>query len=107
VVNQQATTTTVTSNDQTITLSKAGSALATVDFTVGGYKPTGKVTLTASTRETCSGTVSSTTNNGDCKLTFKTAGTRTITASYPGDTNHTSSNNDTQTPAITVTVNPY
>jgi hypothetical protein len=63
--------------------------------------------LTATTGETCTGTVASGTGNGSCILTFTTTGTRTINASYSGDANHTASNNSGQTPAITVTVAPY
>jgi hypothetical protein len=106
-VNQDSTITLVTSNDQTVTLSKMGTATATVDFDVSSYKPTGQVTLTASpTGETCSGTVS-VTGSGSCRLTFTSTGTRTIVASYPGDANHTASNNSGQSPAVTITVNPY
>jgi uncharacterized repeat protein (TIGR01451 family) len=43
--------------------------------------PTGLVTITASTGESCSGTVASAT----CSIIFSTAGGRTLTASYPGD----------------------
>jgi hypothetical protein len=106
-VNPDATITTVTSNDQTVTLSKMGTATATIDFNVTtAYKPTGSVTVTASTGESCTGTVSAMTGNGSCKLTFTTAGTRTVNASYAGDANHTPSNSDSQTPTVTVTVNP-
>ncbi len=56
----------------------------------------------------CTGTVSSGTGKGSCKLTFTSApDTYTISASYAGDPNHTGSNNSTQSPAVTVTVNPY
>jgi hypothetical protein len=103
-VTQDATTTTVTSQDQTVKLSNTGTAKATIDFNVSSYKPTGSATVTASTGETCTGAVGPVTGNGYCKLTFTTAGTRSITASYPGDANHTGSNSDSQTPQITVTV---
>ena len=104
-VNPDSTITSVTSSDQTVTL-KNGTATATIDFNVTtAYKPAGSVTVTASTGENCSGTVSSSTGNGSCKLTFSTAGTRTVNASYAGDANHTGSNSDSQNPQITVTVN--
>jgi hypothetical protein len=45
--------------------------------------PTGTVTVTASTLETCSAAVSA----GGCSLTFATTGARTVTASYIGDGN--------------------
>ena len=101
------TETTITSASQTVKLSKTGVATSTLDFDVTSYKPTGSVTLTATTGETCSGTLTSSTGKGSCKLTFTTTGARTITATYPGDSNHTGSNNSGQNPPVTVTVNPY
>jgi len=106
-VNQASTVTTITSPSQTITLNKSGTASATLDFNVTSYEPTGSVTLTASTGETCSGTLTPASGDGKCKLTFNTTGTRTIIASYAGDSNHSGSNSSGQSPAITVTVNPF
>jgi len=106
-VNQASTVTTITSPSQTITLNKSGTASATLDFNVASYEPTGSVTLTASTGETCSGTLTPASGDGKCKLTFNTTGTRTIIASYAGDSNHSGSNSSGQSPAITVTVNPF
>jgi hypothetical protein len=107
-VNPDATTTTITSADKILKLNKAGTASIAIDYNVTSYKPTGTMTLTASpTGETCTGNVAAGTGNGACKLTFTSAGTRTITASYPGDANHTSSDNSGQNPPVTVTVNPY
>ncbi len=106
-VNQAATTTSVTSSDATVTLNATGTASSTLAFNVASYKPTGAVSLTASTGEVCSGTLNATTGNGSCKLTFTTTGTRTITANYSGDANHTGSDSSSQSPAITVTVNPH
>ncbi len=107
-VLQAETTTAVTSQDQTITLNRIGSASATVDFNVTSYKPTGTVTLTTTPPgPTCTGTVASSTGSGHCKLTFTNAGSYTINASYGGDANHAGSDNLTQSPAISVTVEPY
>jgi len=106
-VLQTTTTTTITSGSPTVTLNLSGVATASVAYNVTSYKPMGAVTLTASTGEVCSGTVSPTTGNGTCKLTFTTTGTRTILASYGGDTNHLGSDSSTQTPQVTVTVNPH
>jgi hypothetical protein len=78
-----------------------------LDFNVTSYKPTGSVTLTASTGEVCSGTLNANTGKGDCKLTFKTTGTRTILANYGGDANHSGSNSSGQNPQVTITVNPF
>jgi len=102
-----SSTTSVTSQNQTITLSKSGSASATVDFNVSSYKPAGTVTLTTTPPgATCSGTVSSSSGDGHCKMTFTSANTYTINASYGGDANHTGSDNSGQSPAVTVTVKP-
>jgi hypothetical protein len=104
VVNQDSTMTSITSSDQTLTLNH-GSVTGTVDVAVTSYKPTGKVTLTTSpSGPTCMATLTAATGDGDCKLKFTAAGVYTITATYPGDANHTGSNNSTQT--STITVNP-
>jgi uncharacterized repeat protein (TIGR03803 family) len=47
-------------------------------------KPTGSVTVNASTGESCTGTLSAG-GTGSCDLTFSTAGSRTLTATYAGD----------------------
>ena len=105
-VQQTPTTTTITSGDTVnLNLPKRGDVSTVVDFSVTSYKPLGPVTITASTGETCSANVSAATGDGHCALKFATAGTRTVTASYAGDANHTGSNSDSQT--VTVTVNPY
>jgi sugar lactone lactonase YvrE len=107
-VLQAPTTISITSSSATVSLNGNG----TVSVALGSqvtttYKPTGSVTLQASTGEVCSGTVNATTGDSSCKLIFTTPGTRTITATYSGDANHTGSNNATQSPAITVTVKPH
>jgi hypothetical protein len=58
----------------------------TIGFTVTGVgTPTGIVTVTASTGQTCSGTLSA--DAGSCSLTFTTTGSPKLTAAYGGDTN--------------------
>jgi len=52
---------------------------------VGNGVPTGAVTVSASTGESCVGSATT----GNCLLTFNTSGTRTLTASYGGDSNFT------------------
>jgi sugar lactone lactonase YvrE len=106
-VLQATTATTITSASMTVMMNVSGVASATLDFNVTSYKPTGAVTLTASSGEVCSGVPNLLTGNGSCHLIFTTTGTRTITASYSGDANHAASNSSSQTPAITVTVNPH
>ncbi len=60
-----------------------------VSFAVAGdgVLPASRVTVTASTGETCNGAIST----GSCSLTFTTEGPRTLTASYPGNANSKSS----------------
>jgi len=61
-----------------------------VTFSVSGVtKPTGSVKVSASTGETCSGTLAA--GIGSCVLTFTTSGVRTLTAAYSGDGNFSSS----------------
>jgi MBG domain (YGX type)/Bacterial Ig-like domain (group 3) len=68
-------------------------AVVTVSFRVtpqiAGGAATGNVTVTASTGETCTGTLLL--NLGSCPVTFTTPGLRTLTASYAGDNNLRSS----------------
>ena len=62
----------------------------TVSFSVTGAglaPPTGSVTVTATTGESCTGTIAS----GSCSLTFATTGNRTMTALYLGDANYNTS----------------
>ena len=57
-----------------------------VAFTVSGNgTPTGYVTVTASTGESCSSLLSA--GAGSCSLTFGTGGSRTLIATYSGDQN--------------------
>jgi hypothetical protein len=71
----------------------------TVSFQSGGVTvPSGAVTVSASTGESCTGILSS--GAGNCSLAFAMAGSRTLTASYVGDNNF---NGSTST-AVTQTV---
>jgi hypothetical protein len=72
-----------------------------VSFTVtGNGSPSGSVKVTASTSETpCTGNLSA--GAGSCSLTFVTDGSRTLTATYSGDSNF---NPNTSAP-VTQTVN--
>jgi len=67
--------------------------------------PSGTVTVNASTGESCTGSAPS----GSCSITFSTAITRTVTATYAGDTNFTSSPSVSLSEQIvdfTITVSP-
>ena len=86
---QAGTTTTITSVspnpalvDQAVTVS-----FFVAPPTGDTLTPSGTVTVKASTGESCTGAAPS----GSCPLMFSTAATRTIAASYGGDSNFTSS----------------
>ena len=83
-----ATSTTIIS--QTPNPSTRSQAVA-MGFSVtgGGATPTGSVTVSASTGESCSATLSS--GTGGCSITFTSSGTRTLTAHYGGSTNFNTS----------------
>jgi large repetitive protein len=90
VINKVGTTTTITSNIPNP--STHGNAVL-VHFTVTAatdYKaPTGKVTVNASTGESCTGTLVN--GSGSCSVTLNTVGASTLTATYAGDSNNNSS----------------
>jgi len=61
----------------------------TVAFSVSGGTPTGGVTVTATTGESCMGTLSG--GSGSCNLVFNTTGSRDLSAVYGGDSGHAGS----------------
>jgi uncharacterized repeat protein (TIGR03803 family) len=83
-----STTSTITGNSPNP--SKVGQSVV-VNFAVaapqatGSNGPTGNVTVTASTGESCQGKLQSS-YNGACVLVFSSKGSRTLIANYPGDT---------------------
>ena len=86
-----ASVTTITSNTPNPSVAKQK---VTIDFSVAQANsnptnPTGKVTVTATTGETCSATLAA--GTGHCAITFTTTGTRTLTATYAGSTNNSGS----------------
>ncbi|MFZ0479115.1 MAG: Ig-like domain repeat protein [Terriglobales bacterium] len=83
VVNQAATTTTITASS--LNPSTVGKAVK-FSFTVAPGKPTGSVTINASTGQSCTGTLAS--GKGTCSITFTASGTLTMTATYGGDANN-------------------
>jgi hypothetical protein len=89
-VNQAGTTTTITGDSPDASV--VGQAV-TVNYTVaanapGGGTPGGNVTVTDSaSAATCTGTVAA----GNCTITFTTAGARTLTASYAGNSSYAGS----------------
>jgi hypothetical protein len=99
-VNTTTSTTTITSN--TPNPATVGEVV-TVDFSVTGANgvPTGSVTVTASTSESCSGSLG-VTGTGNCTLTFAASGSPKLTAAYSGDTNFKTSTSA----KVTQTVNP-
>jgi hypothetical protein len=94
-VNKADTTTAITSD--TPDPSKVGQAV-TVNFSVtvnapGSGTPTGNVTVSDGT-DSCTGTVVA----GTCSITLTTAGARSLTATYAGDTNFNTSTSTPSTP---------
>ncbi len=63
---------------------------AKIDFSLVGLNPTGVVTIAANSGEACVAPVGSK-GTGYCALEFSAAGTKTVTASYPGDTQNLAS----------------
>jgi len=104
VLKATSTTKITSAPTQVVYLNGSGVATALVNVEVTAYEPTGTVTLTASTGETCTGSVAPATGGAGCNLQFSNTGTRTVTASYAGDKNHTGSNSSNQ---VTVTVDPH
>jgi hypothetical protein len=95
---KQTTTAELGASVTTITSSSPNPSLTnqkvTIDYTVAQANgnsnyATGTVTVNASTGETCKSSLSD--GAGKCMITFKTAGTRTLTATYAGSTNNSGS----------------
>jgi len=99
-VNKTGTTTTIASN--TPNPSTVGKAVK-VQFNVvpaSGYgTPTGHITLSSTTGESCTATLNA--GAGSCSVIFNTSGSRTLTASYGGDVN----DNTSVSVAVTQSVN--
>jgi uncharacterized repeat protein (TIGR03803 family) len=100
-VNPIGTTTTIT--EASPNPAKVGQTV-TVDFTVEPVttikqKPTGNVTVTASSGESCTGALLAT-GKGKCTLTFSSAGSSTLTATYAGDNNNNASTSGEYTETV-------
>jgi hypothetical protein len=86
-VDPVGTTTTITSTTPNpSTVGKTVTVVYTVQAVTNATKPTGNVTVNASTGETCTGGLAG--GNGSCKLTFTSAGPRTLTATYASNSNN-------------------
>jgi hypothetical protein len=86
-VTAKATTTTVTGSTPNPSELNGLVSFAYTVTTAPGTTPAGNVTVTASTGENCTSTVAS----GSCSISFATAGTRSVTATYAGDSQHATS----------------
>jgi hypothetical protein len=98
-VNQADTTTTITGDDPDPSVA---SQSVTVNFAVapvggGGATPTGSVTVSDGV-DSCTGAVAA----GQCSIVLTSAGSRTLTAGYGGDSNF----NPSSSPGEAHTVNP-
>src|SRR5581483_389037 len=65
--------------------SAPGQAVAVTFQVTGNGSPSGVVSVTANTGETCTSTL--TASNGSCSITFVAAGAKTLIANYAGDAN--------------------
>jgi uncharacterized repeat protein (TIGR01451 family) len=93
-----SSTTTVSSNVPNP--STTGQAVAIGVTVTGNGTPTGSIQVNASTGESCNATLNS--GKGTCQITFTSAGPRTLTATYPGDTNFSGGTSA----GVSQTVNP-
>jgi hypothetical protein len=99
VVNKISTTTQIIS---TTPAAPTVGATVSVHFKVSSAygTPTQTVGISSSTGESCSATLSG--GSGACSIVFATSGSRTLTASYSGDSNHLASTSA----GFPLTVNP-
>ncbi|MDO9086896.1 MAG: Ig-like domain repeat protein [Anaerolineaceae bacterium] len=96
----RASTTKITST----TLNPIVDQAVQIDFSVvavtgGGGTPTGQVTVSSDTGETCTGTL--TNGSGNCSITFTKSGTKNLTAVYQGNTEYKTS---TSTPPYPISI---
>jgi CSLREA domain-containing protein len=103
-VNKANTTAAITNGASLSSTDSVTGQPVTVNFSVTGAfgnsptAPTGNVTVSDGT-DSCTGTVAA----GTCNLTFKTAGAKTLTATYVGDANFNAS---PASASVSHTVNP-
>src|SRR5207253_3927226 len=99
-VGAASTTTAITTHTPNPSVVGQGIVVA---FTVtsGGGTPTGNVTVSDGT-ENCSASVAA----GSCTLTPTSAGTKTLTATYPGDANFARNTSPGATQPVTATGTP-
>lgn len=94
-VSTNTTTTVLGATPNPSTLGQFVTASVSVTDTTGGPVPTGSVTVSASSGETCTATLSG--GAGQCAMNMMQLGAHTLTASYGGDAaNAASSDTETQ-----------
>jgi probable HAF family extracellular repeat protein len=94
---------TVTISSNTPNPSTPGQAVVVKSQVTGNGSPSGPVSVTASTGETCTGTL--TAGTGSCSLAFATGGPRTLTANYTGDSNFNGSISAAVNQSVNASVN--
>jgi hypothetical protein len=99
VVNQVDTTTAITGSIPNPSI-MGKPVKVSFGVTAAYGKPTGTVTVSSSTGESCTAHLSS--GVGSCSITFATSGSRTLTGAYSGDTNDITSDSG----GYTQNVNP-
>ncbi len=92
-----ASTTTITSMVPTSSVAGQG-VVVSVNATGAGVAPSGNVTVNGTGAVTCNTTLSA--GAGSCTLTFTSAGAKTVTATYNGDTNYNTSSSTSATEQV-------
>ncbi len=104
-INKANTTTTITNAAALSSTPSTGGQAVTINWSVAVSSPgaigaalTGNVTVSDGT-QSCTAAVSA----GTCSITFNTAGTKTLTATYAGDTNYNGSASANATHTVNAT----
>jgi hypothetical protein len=98
-VNKASTRTTITgqSPSSSVAGQSVGFTFTVVPVSPGGGTPTGNVTVSDPAGDTCTASITT----GTCTITYSASGNKSMTASYAGDANFSSSKSATVTEPVT------